>query len=248
MGLERELREILKEKGLRAADPFEEIITSSLFIDISESVSFTSIVRRVSNALSGLVRLPASGLVEGFLSGTATGMTPVSHGVALPHLRLSTIPEPTMVLVRAKKGVEIDVGISMPAPDQPIQAVFFLASPETDSSRHLRILAQIAGRVDDDTFLEEWLGADDEQEVKEVMLRDERMFVLDVRSGHPSDALTGNEIRDLSLPDSTLVAMIRRGSEFVVPNGSTRIEEGDRLTVLGKPHGIIELRQRYPEH
>ena len=248
MGLERELREILKEKGLRAADPFEEIITSSLFIDISESVSFTSIVRRVSNALSGLVRLPASGLVEGFLSGTATGMTPVSHGVALPHLRLSTIPEPTMVLVRAKKGVEIDVGISMPAPDQPIQAVFFLASPETDSSRHLRILAQIAGRVDDETFLEEWLGADDEQEVKEVMLRDERMFVLDVRSGHPSDALTGNEIRDLSLPDSTLVAMIRRGSEFVVPNGSTRIEEGDRLTVLGKPHGIIELRQRYPEH
>jgi uncharacterized transporter YbjL len=153
-----------------------------------------------------------------------------------------------MVLVRAKKGVEIDVGIPIQASDQPIQAVFFLASPETDSSRHLRILAQIAGRVDDETFLEEWLEANNEHEVKEVMLRDERMFVLDVQSGHPSDALTGNAIRDLSLPDSTLVAMIRRGSEFVVPHGSTRIEEGDRLTVLGKPHGITELRHRYPEH
>ena len=250
LGLDRELREILKEKGLRAADPFEELITSSLVIDIGESVSFTSIVGRVSNALSEPVGLPAAELAKGFLSGTATGLTPVSHGVVLPHLRLSTIPEPAMVLVRAKRGVEIDVdgGISLPALGQPIQAAFFLASPETDSSRHLRILAQIAARVDDETFLEEWLEAEDEQEVKEVMLRDERMFVLDVRSGHPSDALTGNAICDLSLPESTLVAMIRRGTEFVVPHGNTRIEEGDRLTILGEPQGIIELRHRFPEH
>ena len=250
VGLERELREILKEKGLRAADPFEELVARSLVIDVSGPASFTAVVHRVSEALGELFESPAVDLAEGFLDGTAAGLTPTSHGVVLPHLRLSELPEPAMVLVRAREGIEldVDVGVSAPGPDQPIRAAFFLASPETEPGRHLRILAQIAGRVDDETFLEEWLEASDEQEVKEVMLRDERMFVLDVRPGHSSDALVGNEIRDLSLPESTLVAMIRRGSEFVVPHGSTRIEKGDRLTILGEPHGILDLRHRYEDH
>ena len=249
-GLERELREILKEKGLRTADPFEELITHSLVVDKEGPVRFTELVHEVSEALSGRFGLPADGLADGFLKGTAAGATPTSHGVALPHLRLATLPEAAIVLVRAKEKIRMDVDVGAPglAPDGPIQAAFFLASPEGEPGRHLRVLAQIAARVDDETFLEEWLEASDEQELREVMLRDERMFVLDVRSGHASDALIGNTIRDLGLPESTLVAMIRRGFDFVVPHGSTRIEEGDRLTILGEPQGVIDLRHRYEEH
>ena len=248
-GLERELREILKEKGLRPADPFEELITDSLVVDIATRTTFSQIVHEVSEALSVQFGIPAGDLARGFLDGASAGIIPASHGVVLPHLRLSTLPEPAMVLVRAQSGIGLDVnvGVSGNPHDKPIQAAFFLASPESEPGRHLRILAQIAGRVDDETFLEEWLEAGDEQEVKEVMLRDERMFVLDVRSAHASDGLIGNLIRDLSLPESTLVAMIRRGSEFVVPHGSTLIEEGDRVTFLGEPHGILDLRHRYED-
>jgi uncharacterized transporter YbjL len=154
-----------------------------------------------------------------------------------------------MALVRAKESIEMDIEFLDPLPgsDRPFYAAFFLASPENAPRLHLRILAQIAARVDDETFLLEWIEAADEQELKEVMLRDERMCVLDVRANHPSEALVGRAIRDISLPETTLVAMIRRGSDFVVPHGSTTIERGDRLTVLGEPQGIIDLRHRYED-
>ncbi len=248
-GLERELREILREKGLRAADPFEELITRARVIDFREPVGFTEIVSKVSGAMSEEFRIPETPLSEGFLSCTISGKTPTAHGAILPHLRLPALPEPSVVLVRARQTIHIDVDIGspMPQPDRPIQAGFFLASPESDPGLHLRILAQIAARVDDETFLEEWLKAGDEQELREVMLRDERMCVLDVRADHPSEVLVGRAIRDIDLPESALVAMIRRGTELVVPHGSTQIETGDRLTILGEPQGIIDLRHRYEE-
>ena len=42
----------------------------------------------------------------------------------------------------------------------------------------------------------------------------------------------GNTLKDLSMPDSERVVMIKRGSEFIVPTGSVMLQEGDKLLVL----------------
>ena len=42
----------------------------------------------------------------------------------------------------------------------------------------------------------------------------------------------GVTVKDLQLPESTLVAMIKRGAKAVVPNGSTVIEENDTLALI----------------
>jgi len=246
-GLEQELREIIKEKGLRAADPFEELISQAVVIDLDGPDRFTRVIDRVSNELSNQHGIPAKKLAKGFLACTEAGVTAATYGALLPPLRLAELSQPTMALVRAREAVEMDVQILDPLPgsDRPFYAAFFLASPEEQPRLHLRILAQVAQRVDDQTFLEEWLEAADEQEIREVMLRDERMCVVEVRSDRPSEILVGRTIAEVSLPETTLVAMIRRGSAFVVPHGSTVIQRGDRLTVLGEPQGIIDLRHRY---
>ena len=115
----------------------------------------------------------AKRLGDGFLKGTVVGMTPVSHGVALPHLRLTTIDSSRMVLVRCIDGIEMDVDSAGTAQEQPepVRAVFFLVSPEKNPGRHLRILAQIAGRVDKEDFMDAWLSASNHQELKEAVLR-----------------------------------------------------------------------------
>ena len=51
----------------------------------------------------------------------------------------------------------------------------------------------------------------------------------------------GVALRDLDLPPSTLIAFIRRGSEVVVPQGDTTVEEGDSITVIGSPEAIRKL-------
>ena len=249
-GLERELRQILKEKGVRDADPFEALIASSDVLDFEGSVRFSELVDRASQALSQQVGVSASRLAQGLLEGTARGLTPMSRGVVLPHLYLDSISRPRMVLARVRGGIEIDTGEPdvPPAEDELIQAAFFLASPAANDGRHLRTLAQIAGRVDDESFLTEWLVAEDDLELREVMLRDERMLVMEVLSEGASSALAGMTIEEMALPESTLAAMIRRRGQLVVPHEDTLIETGDRLTILGSPRDIIDLRHRYDVH
>jgi cell volume regulation protein A len=42
----------------------------------------------------------------------------------------------------------------------------------------------------------------------------------------------GEHLKNISFPDNTLVVMIKRGEEYFVPQGGTRLELGDKLLVL----------------
>ena len=191
--------------------------------------------------------IPAKDLEQQFLEGSRIGATPISHGAALPHIRLPKIERAEMVIVRAKETCFVE------APDfsgetslqGPIHAFFFLISPNDNPGQHLRILAQIAGRVDDENFIKDWLVAIDEQEMKEILLRDERFLSLRIQANSPSSMLIGRSLLEIRMPKGSLVALIRRKGETIIPRGQTVLEEGDRLTIIGDAHGIEELNNEY---
>jgi potassium/hydrogen antiporter len=56
------------------------------------------------------------------------------------------------------------------------------------------------------------------------------------------DALAGTLVRDLPLPRSALVTVILRDGDAIPPRGSTRIEPGDRLSVLARAETLEETR------
>ena len=59
----------------------------------------------------------------------------------------------------------------------------------------------------------------------------------------PGDAAAGARLRDLGLPRDALVSLVVRGEEALLPRGSTRLEEGDRLLVLVRREVVRELPQ-----
>ncbi|MDE0792065.1 MAG: amino acid permease [SAR324 cluster bacterium] len=246
-GLDRELRGIMKEKGVREEDPFDEVVTRAQVMEFSQKYLFEEITHDVAQALASSLGIPAKDLEQGFLEGSRIGATPISHGAALPHIRLPEIERAEMVIVRAKETCFVE------APDfsgkislqGPIHAFFFLVSPNENPGQHLRILAQIAGRVDDDNFLKDWLAATDEQELKEILLRDERFLSLRIRGNSPSSVLIGHSLGEIRMPEGSLVALIRRKGETIIPRGQTVLEEGDRLTIIGDAHGIKKLNNEY---
>jgi len=246
-GLDRELRGILKEKGVREEDPFDEVVTRAQVMEFSKKYLFEEITHDVALELSRRVGIPAKDLEQQFLEGSRIGATPISHGAALPHIRLPKIERAEMVIVRAKKTCFVE------APDfsgetslqGPIHAFFFLISPNDNPGQHLRILAQIAGRVDDENFIKDWLVAIDEQEMKEILLRDERFLSLRIHANSPSSMLIGRSLVEIRMPKGSLVALIRRKGETIIPRGQTVLEEGDRLTIIGDAHGIEELNNEY---
>ncbi len=247
-GLDRELRDLMKEKGLRAEDPFDEVVARASVIDCESPTSLKEIIWQASELLERRLPIGTEEIFDGFGRGVQMGGTPVAHGAALLHMRLPHLETSEMVLVRCNGGVRVDVedeDVARQAASVPIQAVFFLVSGEADPGRHLRILAQLAGRVEEETFMDEWLGGRHEQELKETLIRDDRFLSLKLVSGTKAEALVGHPLHEVDLPPGCLIALIRRYGEMLVPRGRTVLREGDRLTIIGSPAGLRVLAERW---
>lgn len=246
-GLDPELRGILKEKGVRAEDAFDEVVARAYTLELDPGDTFESATRRAAARLSQRLPVSAEHLAEGFLHGTLTGATPVSRGTALPHLRVPGAAAPEMVLARSLAGLSVEVGdqFTDARHGESLHAIFFLVSPEENPGQHLRLLAGIAGRADDDDFMEKWLSAKDSGGFRETLLHEERFLTLYVSERGPASALAGAEIRTVEWPEGTLVALVRRGDEVLIPSGALTFESGDRLSIVGDAPGISEVRARY---
>ena len=246
-GLDRELRGIMKEKGVRDEDPFDEVVTRAVVMEFTNEKTFEEITHDVSNQFASILEFSTEELEQRFMEGSRIGATPISHGGALPHIRLPKIEKAEMILVRTTQPCFVKaLNFSGKTKLQgPIYAFFFLVSPNENPGQHLRILAQIAGRVDHGNFIKDWMDARDDQELREILLRNERFFSLTIRSNTPSSALIRKSLRDIRMPEGCLVALIRRKGETIVPRGLTELVEGDRLTIIGDPQGIEKLIKEY---
>lgn len=246
--LDSELRGILREKGLRKQDPFDEIVARSLVFDLEEEASFEGVVTVIAYKLQAKVNLSAEEIKGQIMDGTRIGATPVTHGIALPHFRTDRIDQAEMVLVRARRGVVMSVYNPLTHEEEEtikIGALFFLVSPESDPALHLRILARIAERVDEDSFSAEWNEAGDEHQLRQSLLHDDRFATLTLSAASATAGLIGKPLQDASFPPSCLAAMLHRAGQSFVPNGTTILKDGDRLTIIGDMDGLARLKDDY---
>lgn len=246
-GLDQELRGILKERGPRETDPFDEVIATSEVMEARSGTDFETMTRQASDRFARLIDQPAEGIARNFLDGTRVGATPVTNGVALPHLRVGGIERPYLVIVRSRAGLDLSVDANggARASQQAVHAIFYLVSPEKDPAGHLRLLAQLAACVEQEGFMEVWQAARSHEAIREVLLRDERYLSLVLDSGTPQGSLIGLKIRELGFPQGCLVAIIRRRTRTLIPRADMVLEVGDRLTVIGERAGIDTLKERF---
>lgn len=234
-GLEREMRTILREKGLRQSDPYEEMITQAGVLDFDQAENLDNILNEVYLTFEKKMKHPIEKLKEHFHNLNEENVLPIADGVLLFHLRVDEDILPEMVLVRVKNGLEVRNSTGK------IYSFIFLISTSNDPGLHLRILAQIAEMVGTSTFKERWIKAEAAEEIREVLLRDERFIRFTLSSEDATAELIGKMIKDLKLPGQSLITVIRRNNKIKIPHGRTVLEEGDELSVIGEVEDIEKL-------
>ncbi|HHS50931.1 MAG TPA: amino acid permease [candidate division Zixibacteria bacterium] len=167
LGLDKELRQILKEKGLRHDDPFVKILKEADFIEIKPHTKIDKLLRKASDMLGNRSGVSCDIIYGAILERSLLGETPADAGVALPHLLLDDVDDFYLVMGRSITGIDF------PNSKQSIHAVFVLLGSRKDPNRHLRFLAEIASRAEDPHFIDEWIQADGRDELIEVILTDE---------------------------------------------------------------------------
>ena len=245
-GLEFEFRGILKEKGLRQEDPFNEVVGRAHVIEVEDGQTFEDIIKISSKFFAEKLKADANDLERRFLEGTRTGATPVSHGAALPHMHLPGISAPEMVIARSVKGLNVEVFNYLGEEvEQKTHAIFLLISPEEDPGQHLRMLAELANKIDQDDFLATWNDSSNSAHLKRILMNESRYFILKINDEDHTKEMISKSLASLNLPEGSLVAMVHRGKQVIIPRGSTVLEKGDRVIIIGEPQIVEQLRTEY---
>ena len=50
----------------------------------------------------------------------------------------------------------------------------------------------------------------------------------------PDMLADGDTLKEIALPDGALVMIVKRGTEFLVPNGSLHLQAGDKLLLISE--------------
>lgn len=244
-GLEHEMRNILREKGLRDEDPYEELVSRSNVIDLDESSDYDDIVKQACDLFSEKLNTSIDNLYKAFTQFDEGSVIPISEGVALNHSRIDNDVLPEMVLVRIRQGLRVDNerSESFEVDSENLSCIIFLISPKSNSGQHLRIIAQIAEMVGSSSFIERWNAAENEGELREILLRDERFLKLELSADNNTQEFIGKMIKDVTLPGQSLITIIRRKGEIKIPHGITVLQEGDELSIIGEIEDIKELKK-----
>jgi amino acid transporter/mannitol/fructose-specific phosphotransferase system IIA component (Ntr-type) len=165
MGLRTELRQIMKERGLRDETPFNQLVCDADFMEVDSGDDCEEVIRKGAGLLAEQSGISRDLILGALLERTRLGETPADAGVALPHLLLNDVQGFHLVAARSVQGLEF------PMAKQKIYAVFLLLGDRSDPTTHLRFLAEIARRVENTEFIPKWIAAADVSKLPELLAK-----------------------------------------------------------------------------
>lgn len=162
--LEDELRQISLERVAPEINYFHERVTSCPVLEIEGEIEASELYKRVALSLSPSTGLSEEKLLQYLLKREFESSTILRPEISMP---LVIVEEPSineLLLVRAKEGVWFS------HLHQPVKAAFVFVGSIDCKNFHLRALMRLAHIIDSPEFMERWLNARDEDQLRDVIL------------------------------------------------------------------------------
>jgi APA family basic amino acid/polyamine antiporter len=166
--LERELKQIVRERDDIVLDRFDEIINRCPVLDISGAINFEKCARHLAKATSDTLDIPEEDLFQELMCREADTSSVINPFLAVPRIIIPGSRQFEIVLLRAVEGVQFS------ETHASIHAVFVLAGTCDERNFHLRALAAIAQFAQSPYFEELWLEARREEEIRDLVLLSSR--------------------------------------------------------------------------
>jgi len=243
--IESEFMSIIKEKGLRKGDPFDQTIIRARITRIDGEAGFEDLVNRMSDIFSTEMHINRDTLMKKFLSTSPIDPALIIPEVSVLYAKDDGIDHPSLYIVLSDRGITKPVikdGISS---EDFIRVFFFLVNPSEEPRQQLRMLSRLIDIIERDDFLEKILSLKNDREIKEYLLHNERYITVHLLPGTTQAEMIGKQLKEIRYPSDVLVALVERDNNIFAPNGNTMLTENDVLTIIGEPKSIKHLYDRY---
>lgn len=230
--LDRDLREIMKDKGLRSDDPYNEIVWDAHILQLDDTETWDDFLDKAFAEMDMLQgEVTEAELRQAFAERDEISWTPDDEGISLPHMRLESVSDFKLVMGHAPHGIDA------PNAENPVYAVFFMVGPTGRPRQHLRIMAAMADKSEEDGFIESWRTANDEEALRQLLFRNE--LVVEIKASEDTT------VREFDLPDGCLISYVYHDGELTTPSGDTALHKGDTLVIIGSQEGLQAVREQF---
>ncbi len=225
----------------RVHESYDILASRARVIEAGDQSSWASLCETLVESLRDSVPSQQIRLIQRELQTQFKEQTfPVVDSVALPHLMVPGLPRHELIVVRTKSTLK-----TLDPTAGNIEVTVLLLGPK-EFTEHLSILARLSNRAEEN-LARDLREATTEMAVRETLLRHNEYVVVQVEKGKASFALAGKALWEIGefLPEGCLIAHIDRGGKTFVPGGSTVLEQGDRILVIGSAEATTGLYYRY---
>lgn len=246
-GLENELLNILKEKGLREGDPFDEMVVQAKITRLgNEKKEFKDLVKTIAICFAeDIGSIDFKELKKELLKVTSIDPALVIPRVSILHGKVDNLKRPILHIVTSQVGVDKPIEKGEISSEDHIRVFFFIVSPSENPKLQLRMLSRLMDIVEREKFVEIISSITNEREIKEYLIHNDRYITLEIIRNTSTDELIGKMMKEIRFPHDVLVAIVQRGETFITPRGDTMLEEGDIITIIGEPKGIKTVFETY---
>lgn len=243
--LEQEFMTILKEKGLRQGDPFDQTVMRARITYIKREMEFKELVDMVSELFSTEMHVSKELLINEFHTITSIEPALIIPEVSILYAKDENIDHPSLHIILSQKGINKPVKKKNILSEDFIKVFFFLVNPAKEARQQLRMLSRLVDIVERSDFVDDIMNLISHRKIKEYLLYTERYITVQIKQNTTQFELIGKQLKDVKLPPDVLVALIERDCMSFAPHGDTVINENDMLTIIGEPESIAKLYELY---
>lgn len=243
--IENEFMSILKEKGLRQGDPFDETIVKARISKIKPNFDFEELVEHVSSVFSSEMHCKKESIYNEFLTISSIEPALIIPEVSILYAKNDGIDHPSLQVIISETGIKKPVEKGEISSEDCIKVFFFLVNPQNAPKQQLRMLSRIVDIIERENFVSDMLEMQNNRKIKEYLLHNERFISLQLLSGTLQAEMIGKQLKDMVFPLDVLVAIIERNGSSFAPHGNTKLIENDVLTIIGEPKSISILFRKY---
>lgn len=243
--IENEFLSILKEKGLRQGDPFDETIIRARITTIDRKINFHELVDYISDVFSTEMHVNKQLIINEFNAVSAFEPALVIPRVSILYARHEGIDHPSLHIVLAHDSIPKPVEKGGIKSEDHIRIFFFLVNSSEEPKQQLRMLSRLVDIVEREGFIDEMFHLESHRKIKEYLLHNERFITVQLIKGTVQSEMIGKALKEIKLSSDVLVALVERDSNTFAPHGNTVLLENDSLTIIGEPRSISQLFEKY---
>jgi amino acid transporter/mannitol/fructose-specific phosphotransferase system IIA component (Ntr-type) len=166
--LDRQLREIVRERDSIEKDRFDNIIETAKILDLGKSMDREEFFQLVAEEICDSVNTPCENIKEKLEQREQESSTAITDNLAIPHIILEGEKKFDILVVRCKEGIYF----SEKAP--AVKIVFVIAGSRDERNFHLQVLAAIAQMVSNQNFEKKWMKAKNKEALRNIILLGDR--------------------------------------------------------------------------